>query len=143
MAKPPLASILIIEDDGDLLEVLSYVLEDAGYRIFAASNSADGLELAETESIDLVILDISMTGMNGIDVGRALRSDSRTANVLIAVHTGLPEEEVRMEFAEFDLFMPKIDDADVLLGKVVAALGSRASAPSAYAQRAESKVVPP
>ena len=127
MDKPPVASILIVDDDGDLLEVLKFVLEDAGYQTFAASSGADALAMAAKESIDLVILDISMAAMSGIEVARALRADARTAGILIALHTGRSEEEVSSQFADFDLFMPKVDDAEVLLRRLSVALESRQS----------------
>ena len=128
MAKPPLAHILIVEDDGDLLEVLKFVLEEAGYAAYSASNGAQALELAGSEAIDLVILDISMSGMSGVDVARALRADPDRSKILIAVHTGLEEEVVRAQLPDFDLFMPKADDADALVRMVSELLESRAPA---------------
>jgi two-component system alkaline phosphatase synthesis response regulator PhoP len=127
MAKPPLARILIVEDDGELLEVLKYVLEEAGYATYSAGDGAQALELAESEPIDLVILDISMSGMSGIDVARSLRSHPATSNILIAIHTGLPEEDVRAQLPDVDCFMPKGDDANSLVRMVSELLGSRAS----------------
>lgn len=61
MAKPPLARVLIVEDDGDLLEVPKNVLGEAGYQTFTASSGAEALALAVSESVDLVILDISLS----------------------------------------------------------------------------------
>ena len=143
MTKPPLASILIVEDDGDLLEVLKYVFEDAGYQTFAASSGAEALELAGSESIDLVILDISMSGVSGFDVARALRADAGTAGILIAMHTGWSEEDVRSQFADFDLFMPKVDDAATLLRRVSVALESRKPRPETDANGEEANAVFP
>lgn len=130
MAKPPLAHILIVEDDGDLLEVLKFVLEEAGYAAYSASNGAQALELAGSEAIDLVILDISMSGMSGVEVARALRAAPKTSKILIAVHTGLEEGVVRAQFPDFDLFMPKGDDADGLVRMVSELLESRVPASS-------------
>lgn len=129
MAKPPLAHILIVEDDGDLLEVLKYVLEEAGYATSSASDGAQALELAESEPIDLVILDISMPGKSGIDVARELRADPDTSDILIAIHSGLAEEEVRQQLSDFDLFMPKGDNADALVHRISELLESRAPSP--------------
>lgn len=108
------ANILLVEDDGELLEILTYVLEDEGHRVMAAADGDSALKMARTEAFDAVILDISMAGMDGCEVGRALRSDPVTAGVLIAVHTALSEEEVRKTFADYDLFLAKRDDADAL-----------------------------
>ena len=126
MAKPPLAHILIVEDDGDLLEVLKYVLEEAGYATSSASDGEQALELARSEPIDLVILDISMPGKSGIDVARELRADPDTSDILIAIHSGVAEEEVREQLSEFDLFMAKGDSADSLVSLILGLLESRA-----------------
>lgn len=134
MALPPLANILIVEDDGDLLEVLKYVLEEAGYATYSASDGAQALELAESEPIDLVILDISMPGMSGIEVARELRARSDTSKALMAIHTGLAEGEVRKQLSEFDLFIPKGDNADAIVHMISGLLESRAPAPSARAE---------
>jgi CheY-like chemotaxis protein len=126
MDKPPLASILIVEDDGDLLEVLKYVLEEAGYVTHSASSGAQALQLAGSEAIDLVVLDISMTGMSGFEVADELRTRPDTAEILIAVHTGLAEEAVRARLPAVDLFMPKTDDAEALVRMISSLLESRA-----------------
>ncbi len=126
MAKPPLANILIVEDDGDLLEVLKYVLEEAGYATYSASDGAQALELARSEPIDLVILDISLPGKSGVDVARELRADPDKSGILIAIHSGLAEEEVRQQLSDFDLFMPKADNADTLVRLISGLLESRA-----------------
>ena len=134
MAKPPLAHILIVEDDSDLLEVLKYVLEEAGYATSLASDGAQALELARSEPIDLVILDVSMPGKSGIDVVRDLRADPETADILIAIHSGLAEEEVRQQVSNFDLFMSKGDNADALVQRIYELVELRASNPSSSSE---------
>ncbi len=118
MAETPRASVLIVEDDGELLEVLKYVLEDDGYRVFEANNGPDALNLLASESIDLVILDVQMSGMNGFEVARSLRTDAHTALVKISLHTGMSEEAVRAEFEDYDGYLQKGDDVKVLLESV-------------------------
>lgn len=76
--------------------------------------------------------------MSRFEVARALRADARTAGILIAMHTGRSKEEVNSQLADFDLFMPKVDDADALLQRVAAALGSHASSPPIDAEAAGS-----
>lgn len=118
MATAPLASILIVEDDGELLEVLQFVLADAGYKVTGASNGADALRLVQSESIDLAVLDVAMAGMSGLEVAIQLRASEKTARVLIALHTGLDEESIRTQFSDYDAFLPKADDADMLVRRV-------------------------
>lgn len=119
------ANILVVEDDGELLEILTYVFEDAGHHVFGAGDGESALKIGRAESIDLVILDIAMAGMSGTAVGQALRDDPETASVLIVVHTGLPESDVRREFADYDLFLAKADDADALCAAIATLIGER------------------
>ena len=122
MPTPAKAHILIVEDDGDLLEVLKYVLEEAGYKVSTAADGAAALAIAAEEKVALILLDISMTGMSGIEVARRLRASSETADILVAVHTGLGEASVRAQLPHYDLFVKKSDDSEALLAGIAAVL---------------------
>ena len=63
---PP--SVLVIDDDPDMRQVLSDFLQRSGYRVVEAANGQEGIFAAECEPIDAVILDKEMPGMNGLDV---------------------------------------------------------------------------
>ena len=69
-------TVLIVEDEENLLAPLRYNLEREGYRVVTATDGAEGLESARLESPDLVILDIMLPTMDGIQVCRILRSES-------------------------------------------------------------------
>jgi DNA-binding response OmpR family regulator len=125
MASPPRANLLIVEDDGDLLEVLKYVLEDAGHAVSTAEDGPSAMAIVRSESIDLVLLDIAMANVSGIEVAKLLRSEPSTANIRICVHTGLDEASVRAGFADYDLFLRKSDDPAELLEGIAALLGTR------------------
>ena len=64
--NPP--SVLVIDDDPDMRQVLSDFLQRSGYRVVEAANGQEGIFAAESEPIDAVILDKEMPGMNGLDV---------------------------------------------------------------------------
>ena len=64
--NPP--SILVIDDDPDMRQVLSDFLQRSGYRVVEAANGQEGIFAAESEPIDAVILDKEMPGMSGLDV---------------------------------------------------------------------------
>lgn len=123
MAPPPPAHLLVVEDDGDLLEVLKYVLEDAGHAVSTANDGPSALAIARSKKVDLVLLDIAMADVSGIEVGKLLRSEPSTAHIRIAVHTGLDEASVRAEFADYDLFLRKSDDPAQLLQGIASVLG--------------------
>ena len=114
--------ILIVEDDGDLLEVLKFVLEDEGYRVSTAEGGADALSLAASEEVNLVLLDIEMPGISGFEVARRLRADPRTANIVLAIHTGRAAAEVREQFTDYDAFIAKTEDVSELTAAIKAAL---------------------
>ena len=117
--------ILIVEDDGDLREVLKFVLEDAGYKVEVSSTGKDAPRIVEAKEIDLVILDLTLSGASGLDVARDLRAHEATAEVLIAIHTGQTEAPVRAEFADYDTFIPKGDDAELVLRSVSEVLAKK------------------
>jgi CheY-like chemotaxis protein len=125
MARTALARILIVEDDGDLLEVLKFVLEDAGNAVEVSSDGMDASRVVQAAAIDLVVLDLTLNETSGLAVARELRADAKTAHVLIAIHTGRAEASVRAEFADYDLFMPKGDDAEQLVRLVSEVLATR------------------
>lgn len=116
MANVKPGHILIIEDDEDILEVLKLMLEDEGHRVVAARGGAEALAAAASEKpFDLVVLDISMPDMNGIEVAQKLRMAGKTAGIRIAIHTALEERWVKDRFADYDLFFGKARDVEVLV----------------------------
>jgi CheY-like chemotaxis protein len=79
--------ILIIDDDMDTLKLVGLMLQKQSYEIIAASNGVQGLEKAETENPDLILLDVMMPGMDGYEVTRRLRANLLTANTPILMFT--------------------------------------------------------
>lgn len=85
-------SILVIEDDSAIAEVLTYNLERDGYSVSRASDGRDGLRQAQMGKPDLVILDLMLPGMDGIEICRELRADKETRHVAILMLTAKSEE---------------------------------------------------
>ena len=84
--------VLIVEDDRDLAQVLTYNLKQAGYEVLVATDGREGLRQAELHSPDLVILDLMLPVMDGLDVCRRLRANSLTSDVSILMLTAKAEE---------------------------------------------------
>lgn len=84
--------ILVVDDEPDILEFLEYNLNKEGYQVLTASNGEEGLVLAETEKPDLIILDIMMPKMDGVEVCRTLRSKPMFDKTLIAFLTAREED---------------------------------------------------
>jgi CheY-like chemotaxis protein len=110
--------ILIVEDDWAVLEVLKLMLEDDGYVVVTVEQGRQALAAASAKPFDLILMDISMPGMSGIEVAQALRAQPETRDLLIAIHTGLDEHWVRERFVDYDLFLTKAADTDVLVDEI-------------------------
>ena len=89
MAK---TKILMIEDDRSLAEVLSYNLKQAGYEVLVATDGQDGLLQAQIKSPDIVVLDLMLPVIDGLDVCRRLRADVSTKDLLVVMVTAKAEE---------------------------------------------------
>ena len=71
-------TVLVVEDDRSLADVLKYNLEQAGYDVLVANDGQDGLNQAKLHLPGIVILDLMLPIIDGLDVCRALRADSAT-----------------------------------------------------------------
>lgn len=88
----PKARILVVEDDRALADVLSYNLKQAGYEVLVARDGQDGLTQAQLKLPDLILLDVMLPVMDGLDVCRRLRADPATRDILIVMLTAKTEE---------------------------------------------------
>ncbi len=86
------ATILIIEDEKDLAQLISYNLEQEGFRSKIASSGSEGYEKASAESPDLIILDLMLPKMSGLEVCRLIRSNAKTKSIPIVMLTAKGEE---------------------------------------------------
>jgi two-component system alkaline phosphatase synthesis response regulator PhoP len=84
--------IVVIEDEPDILEVLEYNLEREGFRLISCRDGEDGLRAVGKEGPALVLLDLMLPGLDGIEVCRAIRSDPVTAHIPIIMVTAKGEE---------------------------------------------------
>ena len=89
MAKP---KILVIEDEPDILEVITYNLEREGHKVISCRNGEQGLSQIRTDNPDLVILDLMLPGMDGVDVCQQVKSDPVTRSIPIIMVTAKSEE---------------------------------------------------
>ena len=89
MARP---RILIIEDERGLTDVLTYNLQREGYETVVAHDGQEGLRKAQMHLPDVILLDLMLPGLNGLDVCRELRAGERTRNVPIIMLTAKAEE---------------------------------------------------
>jgi len=126
----PKAKVLVIEDDRSLADVLVYNLTQAGYRVSQASDGRDGLTQAQTQLPDLVVLDLMLPILDGLEVCRRLRSDERTRSMLIVMLTARSEETDQVVGFSLgaDDYVTKPFSVKVLLERVKALLRRRQAA---------------
>ncbi|MFH1437122.1 MAG: response regulator transcription factor [Pseudomonadota bacterium] len=85
-------AILVVEDERDILDLLKYNLSKEGYRVECVTTGEEGFSLAKTDLPDLVLLDLMLPGMDGLDVCRLLKSDTRTAHIPVIMLTAKSED---------------------------------------------------
>ncbi len=94
-------TILLVDDDKDLLDLLNLKLGQEDFKILTAEDGKSGLEMVKRKKPDLVVLDVNMPKMNGMEVCKALRSDDKTKDVSIIMLTERSEEVDRVLGLEF------------------------------------------
>ena len=90
------ATILMIDDEADITELVRYNLEKEGFDVMAASDGETGLQLARQKRPDVIVLDLMMPGMDGLEVCRALRGDERTRLASVIMLTAKAAETDRI-----------------------------------------------
>jgi DNA-binding response OmpR family regulator len=85
--------ILIVDDDPRLLHIVAMYLGIEGYEVTTAENGEEGLRQVETERPDLVILDIMMPGMDGIEACRRIRSGAETQHLPVVMFSALSSDD--------------------------------------------------
>lgn len=107
--------VLCVDDELVGLQVRKMLLERAGYRVLTAPSGVEGLEIFQTEPIEVVVLDYSMPGMHGGEVAFRMRQTKPEVPILLlSAYIGLPSEVTSL----VDLYMTKGEGAPILLGKL-------------------------
>ena len=83
--------ILMIDDEPDLLDLMKDLLEEKRYQVFCASNGSDGILLNEQKNPDLILLDLRMPEMDGIETLRNIRKHDEKVLVIILTGYGCPD----------------------------------------------------
>jgi DNA-binding response OmpR family regulator len=114
-------SVLVVEDDSTLASALRYNLERSGYTCLLAGDGARALELAKRERPDLVLLDLMLPGIDGIEVCRRLRSDSTVPIIMLTARAEEVDRVVGLEMGADD-YVTKPFSMRELLARVRASL---------------------
>ncbi|KAF0119198.1 MAG: response regulator with CheY-like receiver domain and winged-helix DNA-binding domain [bacterium] len=116
--------ILVVDDERDILELLKYNLEKEGYQVFKVTTGEEAIEVVKRELPDLIILDLMLPAMDGLEVCKILKQDMRTGSIPIIMLTAKGEESdiiVGLKLGADD-YITKPFSIKVLIARVKTAL---------------------
>ncbi len=121
MAK---GNVLVIDDEADLIELVRYNLSKEGFEVSAAMDGESGLAAARRGAPDVVVIDLMLPGIDGLEVCRALRADDRTAHIPVIMLTAKDTESDRVVGLEIgaDDYMTKPFSPRELAARIKAGL---------------------
>ena len=130
MPKP---HILVVEDEEDILELVLYNLKKEGYEVTGASSGEDALTLANSKLPDLLVLDLMLPGVGGLEVCRILKNNAKTQQIPIVMLTARSEEADIVTGLELgaDDYITKPFSPRVLVARVRAVLRRKDRGPLA------------
>src|SRR5690348_17043817 len=123
--------ILVVEDDPDQLEAIRGNLKAAGFAIGTATNGVDALVKTRSVSPDLIVLDLMLPQLNGLDICKTLREDPATASIPVIMLTGMDSYFTRVAGFEagINVYLTKPYQPEELLSKVEELLAHAVAAP--------------
>lgn len=110
--------ILVIDDDPDILDALQFMLEDEGYEVVVSDRGEEALQLTKLVDPDLLLIDVLLSGMDGRDVCRSIKSQDDFKNLPIIMISAHPSAEKSVEKSGLADFVPKPFDVEELLEKI-------------------------
>lgn len=116
--------VLVVDDEEDIIELVKYNLEQDGFLVSSATDGEEGVRLAAEKKPKLIVLDIMLPGMSGLDVCRKLKTDSSTADIPIIMASARGDEADVVAGLELgaDDYLVKPFSPRVLLARVRAVL---------------------
>jgi CheY-like chemotaxis protein len=111
-------TILIVDDEFGVLEVLEFILIDAGFKVVSALNGQEALARLEETRPDLAIVDFMMPILDGNGVIKAIRSDNRLRDIPIILASALPEKTIRERCDGYTTFLRKPYKTEQLLEEI-------------------------
>lgn len=123
--------ILIVEDEEEIRELVAYNLVKQGYRVIPVETGEEGLRRAQAEKPDLIVLDLMLPGVDGLEVCRALKRDPATETIPVVMLTAKGEESDIVAGLELgaDDYLTKPFSPRVLLARIRAVLRRKAEEP--------------
>lgn len=120
-------TVLVIDDEFGVVEVLVASLEDEGFRVVVAGNGRHGLEQIAEHRPDLIIVDYMMPLMNGVDMVRALRAGSDSPHTPVIFMSAISESSLRETGVDYVAFLRKPFRSSTLVELVKRVLATRSA----------------
>jgi len=122
--------ILVVDDEEDILELVRFHLTREGYQLTLAATGEDALKKTKCETFDLIVLDLMLPGVDGLEVAKALKADTRSKGVPIVMLTAKGEDADIVSGLEIgaDDYITKPFSPRVLTARVKAVLRRRSKA---------------
>ncbi|HEX9288434.1 MAG TPA: response regulator [Anaeromyxobacteraceae bacterium] len=117
--------VLLVEDDEDNRELMAEVLESAGYQVVTAGTGAEGLRALAESSVDVVVTDVGMPGMGGLEVARAAKEIAPRVPVIVVTGYAEREDIASARGREVDAVLVKPVDPDSLTAAVADMVAAR------------------
>lgn len=124
--------ILAVDDEEDILELLRFNLSREGYQVSCAESGEEALRVARAKPIDLMVLDLMLPGLDGLDVTRKIKNDPKLKHIPIIMLTAKGEEAdvvTGLELGASD-YVTKPFSPRILVARIKAALRSAAGTPT-------------
>jgi two-component system alkaline phosphatase synthesis response regulator PhoP len=128
----PAEHILVVDDEEDILELVSYNLTKAGYRVSTVASGEEAIKVARSKLPGLVILDLMLPRVDGLEVCNTLKRDPRTANIPIVMLTARGDEADIVTGLELgaDDYITKPFSPRVMIARIKAVLRRKATVPA-------------
>ncbi len=112
------ATVLLVEDDDDNRELMGEVLSASGWQVYSAASGQDGLRTLAEHSVDVVVTDVGMPGMGGLEVAKAAKAIAPSVPVVIVTGWAEREDITRARGKDVDAVLIKPVDPDTLTAAV-------------------------
>ena len=120
LSKEYAEKILIVDDEPDILEIVSFRLKKAGYKVLTAEDGQEALDIVRSKKPDLILLDLTLPGIDGYEVCRILKADKifKSIPIIFLTASQVIKVEERSKGAEADDYILKPFEPEELLEKV-------------------------
>jgi CheY-like chemotaxis protein len=123
--EPSGLRVLLVEDDDDNRELMAEVLVAAGCQVFSAASGQEGLDTLAGNPVDVVVTDVGMPGMGGLELARAAKAIAPSVPVVIVTGWAEREDIARARGKDVDAVLIKPVDPDALTAAVVEVVQAR------------------